>query len=62
MDSFWIFLEAIAGIVDSGEMVNSLQDDLLQMPERKREKMKDYLRIVSTEISRLAAIADGKGP
>ena len=60
MDSFWIFLEAMAGIVDSGEMVNSLQQDLSQMPERKREKMKEYLRLVSGEISRLAAIADGK--
>jgi len=36
-------------------MVNSLQQDLSQMPERKREKMKEYIRIVSGEISRLAA-------
>jgi len=62
MDSFWIFLEAMAGIVDNGEMVNSLQQDLSQMPERKREKMKEYIRIVSGEISRLAALSESKAP
>ena len=58
MDSFWIFLEAMAGIVDKGEVVDNLQQG---MPERKREKMREYLRLVSGEITRLAAKADGKG-
>jgi hypothetical protein len=61
MDSFWIFLEAMAGIVDKGEVVDNLQQDLSGMPERKREKMREYLRLVSAEITRLAAMADGKG-
>ena len=61
MDSFWIFLEAMAGIVDNGEVVDNLQEDLSAMPERKREKMREYLRLVSAEIARLAAMADGKG-
>ena len=36
MDSFWIFLEAMAGIVDKGKVVDNLQQG---MPERKREKI-----------------------
>jgi hypothetical protein len=60
MDSFWVFLEAMAGIVDSGEVVDHLQEDLSQMAERKREKMKEYLRLVSAETSRLAAKVDGE--
>jgi hypothetical protein len=60
MDSFWIFLEAMAGIVDDGQMVDHLQKDLAQMPERRREKMREYLRLVSSEISRLESIVNGK--
>ena len=56
MDSFWIFLEAMAGLVEDGQMVDRLQQDLSQMPERKREKMTEYLHLVSGEISRLAAM------
>jgi hypothetical protein len=58
MDSFWIFLEAMAGIVDDGQMVDRLQKDLSQMPERKREKMTEYLQLVASEISRLAAMTE----
>jgi hypothetical protein len=56
MDSFWIFLEAMAGILEDGQMVDHLQKDLAQMPDRKREKMTEYLQLVSGEISRLASM------
>jgi len=58
MDSFWIFLEAMAGIVDDRKMVERLQKDLSEMPERKREKMTEYLQLVASEISRLAAMTE----
>jgi hypothetical protein len=55
MDRFWIFLEALAGILEDRQATEGLKQHLMQMPPAERSRMKNYLRIVAETIPRLAA-------
>jgi hypothetical protein len=58
VDRFWIFLEAVAGILENGQSIEALKHDLSQMPQPERERMKNYLQLVFETIEPLATDGD----
>jgi hypothetical protein len=53
MDRFWIFLEAVAGILAEQTSAESLKRDLSQMEAKKRDRMNKCLEIVSEKLPQL---------
>jgi hypothetical protein len=61
MNGFWVFLEAMAGILDDpfdleGEAVEDLKREFWDMSPSERDQMTEYLNIVSAGISSLATM------
>ena len=61
MNGFWVFLEAMAGILDDpfdleGEAVDDLKREFWNMPQSERDRMEEYLNVVSAGISSLATM------
>jgi hypothetical protein len=54
MDRFWVFLEAIAGILEKDQAVETIHQELYRLPQPERERITNYLRIVAEKIPQLA--------
>jgi hypothetical protein len=59
MDRFWVFLEAIAGILEKDLTVEAIKQELSRMPQPERERIAHHLRIVAEKIPQLAAGGGG---
>jgi hypothetical protein len=55
MERFWIFLEAIAGLLERENAVEMLARDLSQMPQPSRERLKKLLSVVVEKLPDLAS-------
>jgi hypothetical protein len=53
MERFWIFLEAMARLLDNGKATEPLRHELSQMPATDRERMQGYLTIVTENLPHL---------
>jgi hypothetical protein len=61
MDGFWVFLEAMAGILDDplcrdGETIEHLKRDFWNMSQSERDRMDECLNVVSSGITNLATM------
>lgn len=61
MNGFWVFLEAMAGILDDpfgldGKAVEDLKREFWDMPQSERDRMDECLNVVSSGISSLATM------
>jgi hypothetical protein len=55
MERFWIFLEAIAGLIEKENAVETLVEDLSRMPQPERERMKQFLTTAAEKLPQLAS-------
>jgi hypothetical protein len=58
IDRFWVFLEALAGFLESSQSIEALKNELSQMPQPERDQMTDYLKVVAEKVPLLVACSD----
>ena len=61
MDNFWIYLEAMAGILDEwndrdSRTLERLKRELSNMPQDEHDRVTHYLTVVSSGVSLLATM------
>jgi hypothetical protein len=55
MERFWIFLEAIAGLLEKENAVETMAEDLSRMPQPERKRMKQFLTTAAEKLPQLAS-------
>jgi hypothetical protein len=53
MERFWVFLEAVAGILAEQQSAETLKRNLSQMEPQQRERMNKYLQVISERLPHL---------